>query len=60
MKEKGFHKFSMHTHTNLWQSLNAKENGKGFGVQVAKTWYWYENWIKEVEKYCIEHRDDLQ
>jgi hypothetical protein len=60
MNEKGFPNFKMHEHTCLWQALDAKANGKGFGVQVAKTWYWYENWIKEVEKYCIGHRADFK
>lgn len=52
MKEKGY-AFSMHTHTKLWRDSNAKEAAKGFGVFVAGTWYWYDNWLKEVEKHCI-------
>jgi len=54
--DKGFVKFGMYHHTQLWKKLDAKNEGKGFGVLVAKTWYWYDNWIKEVEKYCNEHQ----
>lgn len=57
MNQKGFSKFAMQHHTELWKSLNAKDPKKSFGVQVAKTWYWYELWVKEAEKYCQENRD---
>jgi hypothetical protein len=52
MKSEGFSDFSMHKHTELWRSLDAKRDGKGFGVQIANTWYWYQPWIEEVRKYC--------
>ncbi|HPE09696.1 MAG TPA: DUF3644 domain-containing protein [Saprospiraceae bacterium] len=52
MKLKGYKKFGMQHHTKFWQSLNAKDEVKGFGVKVANTWYWYENWLQEVEQYC--------
>lgn len=57
MKKKGYKKFGMQRHTDFWQSLNAKDEGKGFGVKVANTWYWYENWLQEVEQYCKQHED---
>jgi len=57
MKDKGFTNFGMHQHTQLWKQKNAKDNGKGFGVQVANTWYWYEKWVKEVEKHCNENKE---
>src|SRR5690606_79238 len=47
IKAQGYKKFGMYQHTQLWKSLNAKVVSKGFGVQVANTWYWYENWLKE-------------
>jgi Protein of unknown function (DUF3644) len=52
MKSEGFHRFEMQHHTDLWKSRDAKEPGKKFGVMLAKTWYWYENWVEEVRKYC--------
>ena len=59
MKDKGYKNFKMHQHTQLWKLLDAKNESKNFGVQVATTWYWYDNWIKEVEKYCVEHKAEL-
>jgi len=55
MNGEGFTKFNMHQHTTLWQSQEAKKQGKGFGVQVAKQWYWYESWVKRVRKHCQEN-----
>jgi len=52
MKSEGFSDFSMHQHTLLWRELDAKKDGKGFGVEIAKTWYWYQRWIEEVRRYC--------
>ena len=60
MKEKGYSKFGMHQHTQLWKQMNAKDEAKGFGVLVAGFWYWYDNWLKEVEKYCVEHKNELK
>ena len=60
VKELGYNKFTMHKHTKLWQSKNAKEKEKGFGVEVANTWYWYDNWLKEVIDYCGEQGDLLK
>jgi len=57
---KDFRKFGMHQHTQLWKKLDAKNESKGFGVWVVNTWYWYDSWIAEVEKYCIENKDELQ
>jgi hypothetical protein len=59
MKAKGYNRFTMHKHTLLWKKLAAKNPAKGFGVKVATTWYWYDSWLKEVEIFCQEHRDEL-
>ena len=51
VREAGFKKFRIHPdHTNMWKSGDAKNPGKGYGVQIANTWYWYESWINR----CIE------
>lgn len=58
MTAEGYPKFSLHHHTQLWKSLNAKNAAKGYGVMVAgKTWHWYENWVTEVRKHCQENKD---
>ena len=58
MKKEGFAGFSMHHHTELWKSLEAKDPAKGYGILVAdKFWYWYERWIDEVRKHCGENAE---
>lgn len=52
MKEKGFTKFGMHQHTQFWKMKDGKNPKNNFGVNVEGAWYWYDNWIKEVEKHC--------
>lgn len=44
----GYPKFNMHHHTQLAKQLDARKSGKGYGVTVAKTWYWYDGWIEKV------------
>lgn len=55
MKAEGFLKFGMIQHIDLWKSRDAKNTAKGYGVQLAKTWYWYDTWLTEVRKYCTEN-----
>lgn len=57
MQEEGYNKFGQYQHTQLWKSMDAKNPNKGYGVQVANTWYWYENWVNEVEKHCKENEE---
>ena len=57
MNEEGYTRFKMHHHTQLWQKLDAKNAGKGYGVLVAQTWYWYDRWVDEVRKHCASHRE---
>lgn len=59
MKEKGYDKFSINKHTDIWKAHNAKNPKYRYGVQISKTWYWYETWVKEIEKHCEAHRDEL-
>lgn len=60
MKDDGYPKFTMHSHTELWKQEDAKNEGKGFGVTVAGSWYWYESWINYVRQYCRDHAADYQ
>lgn len=54
VKTKGFPQFTMKKHTDLWKGRDAKNPKYHYGVQVAKTWYWYESWLNLVETYCAE------
>ena len=61
MKEKGYDKFSINASILNFGSLeNAKDPRYSYGVPISKTWYWYETWLKEVEKYCETHIDELK
>ena len=55
MKTDGYSRFGMSRHTDLWKSRDAKGSAKGYGVQIAKTWYWYDTWLVEVRKHCNEN-----
>lgn len=48
VKVAGYQAFNMYDHTLLARQLDARKPGKGYGVMVAKTWYWYENWLEKV------------
>lgn len=48
VKAAGHPGFSMHDHTILAKQLDARVPGKGYGVQVANTWYWYDGWLEKV------------
>ena len=60
MKEKGYAKFSINKHTEIWKARNAKDPKFGYGVLISKTWYWYETLLKEVEKHCKTHMDEMK
>ena len=55
MRKKGYVKFNMHNHTQLWKSKDAKNPNSHFGVKVEGAWYWYDNWLDIVEKHCKEN-----
>ncbi len=55
MKADGYRLFTMHNHTTLWRDADAKAAGKGFGVQVEKSWYWYDTWLSFVRKHCEDN-----
>lgn len=47
----GFQKFRVQReHVDFWRAEDAKNVARGFGVEVAGTWFWYESWVKR----CIE------
>ena len=57
VKAEGFPRFGMSHHTDLWKNRDAKNTSKGYGVQIAKTWYWYDSWLTEVRKHCNENAE---
>ena len=57
MNEEGYPNFKMHHHVEFWKEQDAKNAGKGYGVQVDQTWYWYDRWVDEVRKHCSANKD---
>ena len=60
MKEKGYPKFLMHHHINLWKRLEAKDPTKGYGCKgdYKNTWVWFDKWIARVLEHCKESVDE--
>jgi hypothetical protein len=52
LNSEGFKKFTITSHTGLWQKLKAKDPAKVFGVTIGKQWYWYETWLNRVREEC--------
>lgn len=57
MQKEGFINFKMHQHIEFWKSMDGKNPGKGFGVRIGHTWYWYQRWVDEVRKHCAAHME---
>lgn len=55
MQEEGYVRFSTHWNAELWRNLDAKNPGRGWGTNVAGTWYWYESWIDVVRQHCQQN-----
>ncbi len=56
MKDEGWDLFNMHSHTQLWKRLNAKDPAKGYGaIAVGQTWCWYETWLNRVREECQQY-----
>jgi hypothetical protein len=56
MRAEGYPRFNMAHHTELWQSLDAKAQDKGYGHKVADgQWYWYDSWVNRVREHCLEN-----
>lgn len=58
MKDEGYRRFNVTAHTDLWQSLKARDSAKGYGTLLSDgQWYWYQNWLNRVREHCEEHAD---
>ena len=56
MKAEGFAKFGIKQHTDLWKSRDAKNAKYQLGVNVEGSWFWYESWVSDVRKHCVENQ----
>jgi hypothetical protein len=51
VQKAGFSRFRVNPeHLQMWRAEDAKNPAKGYGTEVAGTWFWYDRWIKR----CIE------
>ena len=57
MNEEGHTRFNMHHHTEFWKKMDGKNSGKGYGVMVARTWYWYDRWVDRVRNHYRANQD---
>lgn len=52
VRKAGFSKFRVSPeHVELWKREDAKNPGKGYGVDISGSWYWYQTWVD----HCIDH-----
>ncbi|MGC2305139.1 MAG: DUF3644 domain-containing protein [Candidatus Binatus sp.] len=61
VKERGFPRFTIADHARLWQDLDAKNPGKGYGTLLSDgAWYWYQRWLDRVIQHCDEAGDSYR
>jgi len=53
IRNAGFTKFKIQPeHLDMWKAEDAKNPAKGYGVDVAGTWYWYQTWVDRCLELC--------
>lgn len=58
VKKAGFQRFRIQPdHVDTWKAEDAKNAAKGYGVDIAGTWFWYESWIKRCLELCTAAGD---
>lgn len=57
IQAEGFPRFTMHSHTTLWQATDAKAPGRNFGTTLADgSWYWYASWVDHVRAHVAANQ----
>jgi hypothetical protein len=55
LRKAGFKQFRLFAeHLQMWKSEDAKNPGKGYGVPVEGSWYWYQSWIDRCIELCAK------
>lgn len=53
VRKAGFELFRVNPeHVEMWKTEDAKNPGKGYGVDVQGTWYWYRSWVDRCIQLC--------
>lgn len=60
MRQEGYRWFSQHHLTLFARSAEAKDPKKGFGVDLAGRWFWYESVLPLVKAYCEKRGKNLE
>lgn len=60
VKKAGFSKFRITEHTILWKNEDAKNEHKGYGINIEGTWFWYRNWIQKCIELCGQNSQKYQ
>lgn len=56
LKNEGYTKLNQYQFTQCWKKIDAKKTNSPYGILVGgKEWYWYENYIPIVRKYCQDN-----
>ena len=55
MKSEGYTGFRIRNHTELWQKLDGKNPGKGYGLELGGRWFWYSRWVDVVRQHCADN-----
>ena len=56
VNDEGYPGFNIRHHIVLWQGLDAKNPGKGYGTEVVPgQWLWYDRWVDVVHQHCREN-----
>lgn len=59
MQENGYPSFNQTAHTRLWQQLDGKNPGNGYGKpgDYKHSWVWNDRWLERVRTHCEENKD---
>jgi hypothetical protein len=57
MHDLGYIKFNRTQFITLYKTMDGKNPEKGYGTMVYKNWYWYDTWVEQVKKHCLENKE---
>lgn len=58
VRKAGFKKFRVSPeHVDMWKTEDAKNPGKGYGVEIQGSWFWYQSWIDRCIEICVNAGD---
>jgi hypothetical protein len=53
IQDAGYSRFRINPeHVAMWKAEDGKNPGKGYGVEIQGTWYWYQSWVERCLELC--------